>query len=352
MDNLPKVFNRRMPNTLFHLQWLPSGLHRKISKINPDIIHLNWICRGFVPIELLGKLKKPVVWSLHDQWPMTGGCHYDNGCRRYESCCGKCPALESNVEKDLSRWVWNRKKKSYGKLHCLWIAPSRWMQARGTNSPLLNTHPILHIPYGIDINRFRPVDKLTARNLIGLPTDKKLILFGAVDAVDDPRKGFHHLQCALQEIKQKTDPDQLELVIFGANKKDEEADIGFKSHYLGTLSDELSLVIVYAACDVFVAPSTEDNLPNTILEAMACGTPCVAFDLGGFPDMIDHKVNGYLAEPFQADALSQGILWTIDDAMRYEQLSKSAREKIVNTFDSSFIAEKFIRLYRYIMDGC
>jgi glycosyltransferase involved in cell wall biosynthesis len=202
------------------------------------------------------------------------------------------------------------------------------------------------IPNGLDTIQYRPIQKSVARSILGLPEDKQLILFGAISATSDPRKGFSLLQSALQNLSQSGWGEQVELVVFGASQPQNLPELGLKSHYLGRLNDDISLSLAYAAGDVFLAPSVQDNLPNTVMESLACGTPCVTFDIGGMPDMIDHQQNGYLAKPFDVDDLARGIVWVLGDDERLRNLGINGREKVEQNYTLEIQANSYMSLYR------
>jgi glycosyltransferase involved in cell wall biosynthesis len=183
---------------------------------------------------------------------------------------------------------------------------------------------------------------------LNLPQDKQLILFGAMYPNSDCRKGFHLLRQALQSLNKSEWRDKAKLAIFGASQPKEPIDLGLESHYLGRLNDDISLAVVYAAADVFVAPSIQDNLPNTVMEAIACGTPCVAFDIGGMPDMIEHQHNGYLAQPFDSEDLAKGIVWVLENKERHQKLCDRARQKAEQEFTLEIQARRYESLYREI----
>ena len=292
--------------TPYSVQWLPNIITHKIAQINPDIINLHRICGGYLQIETLAKFNKPIVWTLHDMWAFTGGCHYSQECARYTKSCGSCPQLDSNRDWDLSRWVWQRKAKAWQDLNLTIVTPSQWLAKCARVSSLFQDLPIKVIPNGIDTTKYKPIAQSLARELLNLPQDKQLVLFGAMNATSDRRKGFHFLQPALQYLSQSGWQEKLEIVIFGASEPINPPNLGFKCHYLGRLNDDISLALAYNASDVMIVPSLEDNLPNTVMEAIACGTPCVTFNIGGMPDMIEHQKNGYLAVPFQIEDLAGG----------------------------------------------
>lgn len=348
LDQLPLMFYKRSTKTPFSPSWLPfSGVISKIKEIRPDIVHLHWICGGMLRIEDIGKIKVPIVWTLHDNWAFTGGCHYIWDCEKYKSNCGACPQLGSSKENDLSRKVWLRKKKTFNKITNITIvAPSKWLAQCAKESSLLKNKNIVNIPNLLDTNLFKPFEKNSARDLWNLPKDKKFVLFGAVAATRDVRKGFKELTQALKQLKLRR--EDIELIVFGSSKPPNDPDFGFKSHYLGHLYDDISLVTLYNAADVVVVPSLQENLSNVIMESLSCGTPVVAFDIGGNGDMIEHKVNGYLAKPFDPEDLARGIEWVLNNP-NYQNLSNNAREKVLREFDSKVVVKKYIELYKEIL---
>ena len=343
LDAIPPALFRQRQKTEFSTQWVPDLICQQVQKLNPDIINLHWVNESFVRIETLASLNKPIVWTLHDMWAFTGGCHYDQGCSKYTLSCGSCPQLGSSWSFDLSHWVWKRKHQTWHRLPITIVALSQWMADCVKASSLFKNCRIEIIPNGIDTQVYKPIARNIARQLLNLPQDKSLVLFGAINATSSPRKGFDFLQQALLELKQ-TGVD-LELLILGSSRPEVPPDLGFKTHYLGKLGDDTSLALVYSAADVFVAPSTQDNLPNTIMEALACGTPSVGFKIGGIPDMVEHCLNGYLAYPFDVSDLARGIKWTIEDEERHQKISENARNRIVKSFSQDIQANRYIDLF-------
>jgi glycosyltransferase involved in cell wall biosynthesis len=205
------------------------------------------------------------------------------------------------------------------------------------------------IPNGLDLNRFQPTDKHISREKYGLPQDKKLILYGAKSAASDHNKGFHLLTEALRHIGNTPSHNEIELVVFGSEPSEKIHECNLKAHFLGWMSNENDLATLYAAADVFVFPSLQESLGYTAMESMACGTPCVAFDQGGVPDLIDHKVCGYLAKPYKTEDLAQGILWILEDQDRYKSIVAQSRKKIEREFAIEMIAEKHRTLYTELL---
>ena len=334
----------------FYPGWLPDRSLSRVQDIAPDLVHLHWITGGFVNVKALRKYRLPLVWTLHDMWAFTGGCHYDDGCGRYLSGCGSCPVLGSNARCDLSSLGFRRKTRAYRDLALSIVTPSRWLGERAQSSPLLAGFPVSVIPNAIDTDRFRPTAKDTARDLLRLPGGRKLILFGAEHGANEPRKGFSHLQTALRMLAERVGASQCTAVVFGASAPERPPDLGMPCAYVGRLNDDASLAALYSAADVFVAPSIQENLSNTVMEALACGTPCVAFDVGGMPDMIEHRRNGFLARPFDAADLADGLSWVLADEARWRALGIRAREKAVEEFEMSRVAHRHLELYRRILE--
>lgn len=349
LDALPPKFYRQRQPVEFSTQWPPDLIFPRITRINPDIINLHWINESYLKIETIAKLSKPVIWTLHDMWAFTGGCHYDQECGQYVNSCGACPLIGSNKNFDLSRWIWQRKSKAWKNSHLTIVTPSAWLAKCANSSSLFRDRRIKVIPYGINTQRYKPINRQIVRKVLNLPQDKQLVLFVAVNATSARRKGFNFLQLALQSLCKSGWQDKVELVVIGSSQAENQTDLGFKSHYLGKLSDDISLTQIYAATDVFVAPSIQDNLPNTVLEAIACGTPCVAFKIGGMSDMIEHQKNGYLAQPFEMEDLAQGIAWVLEDKERHQKLCDRAREKVEQEFTQELQARSYVSLYTEIL---
>ena len=343
VDKLPLLLYPKHQTIVWSPQWLPNKIHKKINRLNPDIVHFHWICDGFVPIQEVAKIKQPLIWTLHDMWPFTGGCHYNGTCDRYMYECGKCPQLGSDKEKDLSHWVWSRKKKFWANLDLTVVTPSRWLANCARSSSLFGDKRIEVIPNGLDLQKFKPIDKSKAKEDLNLPVDKNLILFGAMNSIKDKRKGFQYLKSAINVLSEDL---AFEAIVFGNSGKDSQLNIPI--NYMGNFPDNM-LTKLYSAADVFVAPSIQDNLPNTVMESLACGTPSVAFNIGGMSDMIVHKENGYLAKPFNTDDLARGIEWIVENDQRKKVLSKNSRKYVENNFELKYIAKKYADLYSQML---
>ncbi|GHZ48431.1 TPA: glycosyltransferase family 4 protein [Vibrio cholerae] len=345
LDSIPVRRYKKRSKTLFSPSWLPlSGIVDQINSLEPDVVHLHWIAGGMLRIEELNKIKAPIVWSLHDMWPFTGGCHYDEGCFAYTTQCSQCPVLGSKSYRDLSHKLWFRKKASFGRLRKLTIVGvSEWLAYCAASSSLLKDYPVVKLPNPIDTLVFSPFERVESRKLLNLPVDRKLILFGAIGATSDPRKGYKELVQALEHL-----PSEYELVVFGSSRPKVPQRFKQKAHYLGHLHDDVSLRVLYSAADVMVVPSLQEAFGQTASESMACGTPVVAFGTTGLLDIVDHRLNGYLAQPYDTQDLANGIDWVIQHKAP-EQLSLAAREKVLREFDSKVVAAKYIALYEQML---
>lgn len=350
IDALPLALYRDRKHTSFSVNWFPEVTSADWTQ-RADLVHLHWVGAGLLPVRALLRIKKPVLWTLHDMWPFTGGCHYDEGCGRYTDRCGACPQLRASVENDLSRRVWSRKHTYWISVPLTIASPSRWLADEARKSSLFANARIEIIPNGLDLSVFKPLDKRRAREALGLPQDCRLVLFGAMDATSDPRKGYGVLLEALNRIAATTGRIDMHLVVFGDGTPMEPAGPGLVVHHIGRLSDDALLADLYAGADVMVVPSMQENLPNTIMEALACGTPVVAFGIGGIPDMIDHRQNGYLAASSSSEDLAAGIVWVLEDDARWVALSRAARRKCETHYDLKLVARKYRDLYEQLVDG-
>ena len=317
-----------------------------------DIIHLHWINQGMLSLNDIRKILlsgKPVVWTMHDMWPCTGICHHARECDKYHQECHHCPYIyKGGGKKDLSNQVFKKKKEIYQSAPVTFVTCSRWLKERAGQSALLNGHTIVDIPNPISTGLFKPQNSLAARNKMELPTDKKLILFGSVK-VTDKRKGIDYFveSCKLLAEMHPELKEELGVVVYGKNSEQLKPLIPFQVYALDYISNEKDLVNIYNAVDLYVTPSLEENLPTTIMEAMACGIPCVGFNVGGIPEMIDHLHNGYVAEYKSAEDLANGIIWTLSEN-EYQSLSEEACRKAASNYSESIVAKKYIDIYNKI----
>jgi len=326
----------------FAINWLPERKLARIREIDPDVVHLNWVWRGALSIRTIGRLDRPVVWRLPDMAALTGGCHYAYGCDGFTDQCGSCPQLDSDSELDLSRLTWHRKSRHWDDLDLTVVAPSTWLAEQARRSSLFGDKRIEVIPNALDTEMYRPRDPELGREFFGLPEDKRLVLFGAVDPMGDYRKGADLLQEALQSLSGEL--EDVELVVFGATEPAEPPDFGFPTHYVGYLHDDPSLVLLYSAADVMVVPSRYEGFGQTVSESLACGTPVVAFDATGPKDIVDHRETGWLAKPYEVEELVEGIEWLLQTANR-KAAGDVARAQAVSSYLQPTVAKEYAELY-------
>ena len=317
-----------------------------------DIIHLHWINQGMLSLENLKKILqsgKPIVWTMHDMWPCTGICHHARECDKYHKECHHCPYLyNGGAKKDLSNQIFRKKKELYKLAPITFITCSQWLKEKAEQSALLDKHNIVHIPNPIKINLFTPRNKIEARQRYNLPTDKKLILFGSVK-ITDKRKGIDYFveSCKILAENHPELVNNLGVAVYGKESEQLKSLVPFQVYALDYISNEKELVYVYNAVDLFVTPSLEENLPNTIMEAMACGIPCVGFNVGGIPEMIDHLHNGYVADYKSSEDFANGIHWALSEG-EYQSLSEESRRKVMTSYSENAVTKKYIEVYNKI----
>jgi len=353
LDSLPTLLYPNRKTTPFSVGGVGAhDLLQRISEICPDIVHLHWINGGFVGLNQLPKIRQPIVWSLHDMWAFTGGCHYNNeGCYSYERSCGQCPVLGSSRQHDLSSHVWGRKRRFFDKIKNLTIVGlSRWVADQASRSSLFAGRRIINLPNTIDCSVYRRIDRAFARRLWGISPDARIVGFGAINAASDYNKGYDLLVKALTQVSELG----FKLVVFGASSTGSGVgeDLPFSVHYAGHLHDDISMMTLYNAVDVMVVPSRQENLSNVIMESLSCGTPVVGFDIGGNSDLVDHKKNGYLAQAYEAEDLAVGIRWVMEETSGAVSLRAAAREKVLRQFDYGVVAPRYKALFHNVLkDG-
>lgn len=314
-----------------------------------DVIHLSWVNQGLLSLRVIDKIVKsgkPVVWTMHDLWPATAICHYANGCNKFQTECQYCPLLPGGGGKhDMANKVWNSKKRIYKTSNIHFVTCSRWLEKQAKNSALLRGLSVTSIPNPIDTNVFNPQDRKKAKRALGLPEDKNVILFVA-QKVTDKRKGAAYLVEALNRLKQENAAlaENTVVALLGGHGEELAEQIALQCFPLGYVSGDKNLAAIYNAADLFVLPSMEDNLPNTLMEALACGVPCVGFHVGGIPEMIDHKVNGYVAKAGDAVDLEEGIEWVLAEADR-EALLHGCLTKVNKCYSQRSVAMKYVEVY-------
>lgn len=347
LDELPLRFYPKRSSEEFNIQWVPGGVLKKIRELKPDVVHLHWAHRSFVRIEDLKQINCPIVWSLHDSWAFTGGCHVPCECVNYRTGCGNCPKLGSTTKWDLSRWIWRRKAVAWRNLPIFFVTPSRWLAECAVSSPIIQGKKLKVIPNGLDLETFKPLNQNIARQVLGIDEDTRIVLFGGVGALSNKNKGYQFLEPAMAEVVRCLDPNIPELLVVGADGLDKPLNLDCPVRYIGRLHDDISLRLAYASADVTVVPSMQDNLPQMAVESLACGTPVSAFNASGLRDIVDHKLNGYLAKPYESEDLGRGIAYILTH-LEKDKLRLNAREKAKKEFGVVTMAERYVGLYREV----
>lgn len=318
-----------------------------------DVIHLAWINQGFLSLKSIRKILKsgkPVVWTMHDLWPAAGICHYSRGCMAFKGMCRNCRLLPGGgSSNDLSTKLFRRKQKLYKGSGIHFVTCSKWLGEQARQSALLTGLHLETIPNPIDVKLYQPKDKKEARLRSTLPEDKRIILFVS-QRVTDKRKGMAYFVEALNKLV-ATHPEvkaNTVVAILGGHSDELVPQLPLPAYSLGFVTNEREIIDIYNSADVFVLPSLEDNLPNTIMEAMACGVPSVGFKVGGIPEMIDHLKNGYVAKYQDSDDLANGIHWILDEADK-EELKKQCVQKVMSNYSQRTVAMKYIEVYNQVL---
>jgi glycosyltransferase involved in cell wall biosynthesis len=350
---LAKSFVKAM-KTPFSLQWFGKSVVKNKLLKEADLIHIHWVNHGFLNPKFLAELadlEKPIVWTFHDSNAFTGGCHVRYSCENFHRQCGNCPLLKMSGPKDISHQTWKRKQKAYSQVNFDVVAPSRWMAQSVKESSLLGLRKVTVIPNTIEVDVFKPYVKSEAKKILKIAPEKFVIMSGFMPSKNDKHKGTQFLVDALFELSRRPEipNDQIELVIFGNKDEENVPKFPFKTTFLGTINKDEHLAKCYAAADAFITPSLEDNLPNTVMESLACATPVIAFTTGGIPDMVKHLQNGYLAKYEDANDLADGIEWLFLHEQK-EDVQKEARRSILAHFSPTVVAEQHLALYLKLLD--
>jgi glycosyltransferase involved in cell wall biosynthesis len=325
---------------------IPSYHSEKLNASNADLVHLHWTNGEMVSIPDLARIKKPLIWTMHDMWGFCGAEHYTEDFRwRDGYAVSNRPPYESGL--DINRWTWLRKRKNWIKPIQI-VTPSHWLAEQIRASKLMKDWPVQVIANPINTEQWQPHEKHKARQELNLPQDKPLLLFGALGGGGDPRKGFDLMMQSLVLLKPRM--PNLELVIFGQNKPENPMDYGFKTYYVGHISDDLQLQTLYSAADVMVVPSRQEAFGQTASEALACGCPVAAFAVTGLLDVVEHQKSGYLAKPYDVTDLASGIEWLFKHQKESNILREQARKRAVDYFSYPVIAQQYTTLYQKVID--
>ncbi len=322
-DKIQAYLTRKIDKRLgsFSYPVLGNNLAKLEEVKNADVIYIHWALKGmmnFRSMEQLARLNKPVVIFLHDMWNITGGCHHSFSCEKYKTeGCNNCPMFPADKKNDLSAKEFRKKMRLYSKYNNLFfVSPSKWLYDCAKESLLTKNKPVFYIPNILDKALFKPADKTVARQILNVDTGETVIAFGAI-TVNSPYKGWTYLQKALELLSKDDSLKNISVLIFGSAYNKEIANaIPFKTRFMGYLLDEYSTSLVYNASDVFIAPSLAEAFGYVVMEALSCGTPVVGFNVGGIPDMIRHKENGYLAKYKDADDVSEGIKFCLKNKIQ------------------------------------
>jgi glycosyltransferase involved in cell wall biosynthesis len=323
---------------------LPSNMAAIINKSDADIVNLHWVGGETMSIEDIGRIRKPIVWTFHDMWAFCGSEHFadDGPDARWRTGYYRDNRPADSSGLDIDRYTWNRKRHAWkNPVHI--VTPSRWLADCVKRSSLMKDWPVSVIPNVLDTNIFKPLDRLYSRHVLNLPSDKKIILFGAMGGGRDFRKGYDLLLDALTLFS--AGQKDILCVVFGQSEPEHSSGIPFPIKWMGHIGDDATLALLYSAADVMIIPSRQENLPQSGTEAHACGCPVVAFNCTGLPDVVDHRVTGYLAEPYKVDDLAHGIAWVLGDKLRHTNLGLAARRKAENLWSARTVIPAYLNVY-------
>ena len=328
-----------------------TALHGALKKLDYDVLHLHWINQRFIPLEDLPR-DKPIVWTLHDSWPFCGICHYFFDCDGYQKQCGDCPFLHSGKQNDLSYKAWKRKADLFKNLDLHIVSPSRWLADCAERSSLFGGFSVEVIPNCLDVEAFHPLNEKELlprwQHFQKKGLEKPFVLYGAMNAATDTRKGFANLLSALKFLEQNGHTDDFELIVFGANESELNINVNIPIHFVGYVSNTKELVSLYNLANVMVVPSLMEVFGQTASEALACATPVVAFQCTGIQEVVNHKVDGYLAQPYMSEDLAEGILWCLENNVD-NCLGNSGREKVLQKYTFDAVCQQYKTLYESVI---
>lgn len=324
-------------------------LERLLGFMEADIVNLHWV-GGAIDFErnIDSLASKPVVWTMHDMNPLTGGCHYSGGCQRYAWKCGSCPMLMSQDDKDISSRFWVRKKTAYDRLDLTCVTPSKWLGDCAGKSSLWRERPRHVIPYGLDTEIFKPASQLALRDKLGINRDAFVIFFGA-ESLANQRKGFMYTFKALCHLKEHYGSQDIALAIVGNCPSELAAALPFQAYQFGYVNSPEDMAKAYSLADVSILSSLEDNLPNVGIESLACGTPVAGFRIGGIPDIVTHMETGYLAEAGDVHGLCDGLIWALEQKKAGNPIRLQCRRRALEEFNLLKQAQAYVELYEGIL---
>ncbi len=341
-------------NSIFSLPYPGYDLSTLEIVRSADVLNLHWVARYQSPLTLhkLFALGKPIVWTLHDQWAFTGGCHYSAGCKNYVKDCSKCPQLAQD-RLNLPAAVLRDRTEFLKDGNLTIVTPSRWMASCSRESRLFKDLRTEVIPNSLETDVFKPIAKEKAKGDIGLDPQTVTLLFGGEDG-NENRKGFKELMAAIRyclrdaRFQGLIKDDRIRLICFG-RPNDEIESLGVPVMPMGYLDGDEKISTAYNGADIFILPSKEDNLPNTVLEAMSCGTPVVAFEVGGLPDMVENGMIGQLVPLGDIEQMGQAILTLIFDTDSRDTMGKNCRNRILEEYTLDVQAQRYLALYEELI---
>lgn len=353
IESVPLRFYRQTSGIPFTSGRIGSFQSRGLNDFDPDIVNLHWIVRGFLGFNDLRRFRRPIVWTLRDMWPLTGGCHHALECERYKhtSGCHSCPVLGSHHHRDLSHRLWQGKFRAVSAADVTIVAISRWLAQCAAESPFFKGRRIEIVHNAVDHHTFTPQPKRALRSILGIPENAQVVAFGAVDATSSKIKGFDLLRQSLRRLANSGYGTDVVCLVFGSDRPqdDRDADLGVPTRYLGRINDDAKLAAIYGAADVMAVPSLAEAFGKTAMEALACGTPVVSFDTSGLKDIVEHERNGYRAKCFDCEDFAAGLAWVLADQARWLSLSRRAREKVEQEFIFERQTQRYVRLYNDII---
>jgi len=345
---LARLTNELGLNYLNHINTFGVSKHSFYKQ--SDILNFHNLHTGYFNYLAIPSLTKtkPAVFTLHDMWSFTGHCAYSYDCDRWKTGCGQCPYLEiyPAIRRDNTHLEWKLKDWVYSQSNLTIVTPSRWLTEQAQQS-MLNRFSIHYIPYGIDTELYQPLDSEQCRAVLGIPTHKNVLMFGA-ESLSDNRKGgdllFQALSCLPDALKADT-----VLLMIGSNSESISKAIGMQTIELGYVGSDRLKAIAYSAADLFIFPTRADNLPLVLQESMACGTPMVSFKVGGVPDLVRPGITGYLATPEDADDFSIGIVQLLEDEALRDRMGRNCREIALEEYPLKLQAQRYLELYRQLL---
>ena len=352
LDSIPiRACSKRKRDLPWSAGLVGCRVAKQINAQTPDIVNLHWATSGWFSLRDLSRIKSPIVFTCHDVWPVTAGCHCNLGCDKWKQQCDRCPQLgDGLLGLDVAHFLWEKKRENYLRFRDLvLVTPSRWLAQMVRESELFSGRRVEVIPNCLDMDIFKPGSKSESREKLNLPKERKVILFGAVNAMHTSYKGFQLLKETLEKLKARSPMTDYHLAIFGASEI--ETKLPFPTSFFGNITEENKIAELYRSADLFVTPSRQDNFPNTVLEALFSGVPTVAFEVGGIPEMVKHKENGYIAKAFDPSDFADGIEWCMESEERLRSLGEKAREYAEKSFSPKIISKRYIDLYYEILSS-